>query len=421
MKRRDVLEMCGAWLSSEILLSLFPLNAIPSAKAGASRGEGISGKSIVQREEPDVPGEVIFHIPKRRGRYVGSPGIVILPDGSYLAKCDLFGPLSNEYIKPFSLVFSSRDMGRSWELISKVKGLFWASIFYLQEKVYMIGTSRCMGYTVIMASRDNGRTWSVPEDDRSGLLIKDWSHTAPVPVVVHNGRIWRAMERTNGPFPWNRQFSAFMMSAPVDANLLRADTWTFSNRVPFKREWLKGKSLGLCDWPDMWLEGNAVVTPGGEMVDILRIDKCGMEELAAVVRISADGKSAEFDPEKDLISFPGGAKKFTIRFDPASGRYWSLVNLVLDEYKDAKTPYKIRNTQALVSSTDLRNWSVMKIILHHPDVKKHGFQYLDWLFEDDDIIAVSRTAYEDGMGGASDFHDANFLTFHRIHGFRKTR
>jgi hypothetical protein len=59
------------------------------------------------------------------------------------------------------------------------------------------------------------------------------------------------------------------------------------------------------------------------------------------------------------------------------------------------------------------------IVLYHPDVKQHGFQYVDWLFEDQDIIAVCRTAHDDGVGGAHNNHDANYLTFHRFSGFRR--
>jgi len=168
----------------------------------------------------------------------------------------------------------------------------------------------------------------------------------------------------------------------------------------------------------MWLEGNIVRTPEGNLVDIMRVDQCGETELAAVVRVSDDGKHASFDPENGFIEFPGGAKKFTIRFDPVSGRYWSLTNMVPEKYEGVRPPYKLRNTQGLISSEDLLYWKVHKVLLHHPDVETHAFQYVDWLFEGDDIIAVSRTAYDDGMGGAEDFHDANFLTFHRINDFR---
>jgi hypothetical protein len=59
------------------------------------------------------------------------------------------------------------------------------------------------------------------------------------------------------------------------------------------------------------------------------------------------------------------------------------------------------------------------ILLHHPDPLHHAFQYLDWQFDGPDLIAVSRTAYDDGQGGAHTFHDANFLTFHRFKNFRK--
>jgi hypothetical protein len=79
----------------------------------------------------------------------------------------------------------------------------------------------------------------------------------------------------------------------------------------------------------------------------------------------------------------------------------------------------VRNTLVLKGSSDLKNWSICKVLLQHPDVKKHGFQYVDWQFDGKDIIFLSRTAFDDGVGGAGNFHNANFLTFHRIKNFRK--
>jgi len=46
-----------------------------------------------------------------------------------------------------------------------------------------------------------------------------------------------------------------------------------------------------------------------------------------------------------------------------------------------------------------------------------GFQYVDWCIEGDDIIAVSRTAFDDGLGGAHDCHDAT-SSLPRVKGFR---
>jgi hypothetical protein len=167
-----------------------------------------------------------------------------------------------------------------------------------------------------------------------------------------------------------------------------------------------------------WLEGNVVVTPSGELVDILRVQTRSPNEKAAIVRLSPDGRKASFDPATGFVDFPGGAKKFAIRHDPGSGRYWSLATIVAERHR-AENPGAIRNTLALTCSTNLLNWEVRCVLLYHPEVKAHGFQYVDWLFDGPDIIAVCRTAYDDGQGGAHNNHDANYLTFHRFANFAR--
>ena len=57
------------------------------------------------------------------------------------------------------------------------------------------------------------------------------------------------------------------------------------------------------------------------------------------------------------------------------------------------------------------------ILLYHPDVAKHGFQYVDWLFDGDDIIAACRTAYDDGPAARTTTTTPTSSTFHRIAGF----
>ena len=125
----------------------------------------------------------------------------------------------------------------------------------------------------------------------------------------------------------------------------------------------------------------------------------------------ADGKTAAFD--NDFVDMPGAATKFTIRYDPKSRLYWSLVNHVPQPYPGIKAA-ATRNTVALISSPDLHQWTINKVLLQHPDPEKHGFQYLDWQFDGNDLIAVARTAWDN----AHNYHDANYLTFHRIPNFR---
>ena len=41
------------------------------------------------------------------------------------------------------------------------------------------------------------------------------------------------------------------------------------------------------------------------------------------------------------------------------------------------------------------------IVLQHPDRARHAFQYVDWQFDGADLIVASRTAFDDGLGGAT--------------------
>ncbi|MBN2315799.1 MAG: SUMF1/EgtB/PvdO family nonheme iron enzyme [Sedimentisphaerales bacterium] len=360
--------------------------------------QGAEVKPSRNRVNWPVPGVIIDYSPAKTKRYIGSPSIAALPNGHYVASHDFFGPGTK---MNRTAIFRSEDAGKTWRKLTELDGQFWSSLFVHKRALYIIGTSRQYGQTVIRRSTDEGQTWTTPNDERSGLLMSEGEyHCAPVPVVVHNGRIWRAMEDRNPPEGWGENFRSFAMSADVNADLLKADSWTVSNRLRFNQAW-SGRA---------WLEGNIVVTPQNTLVNILRVEN-KEKEIAAIVHVSKDGKSVSFDPEKDFIHFYGGTNKFTIRFDPVTNRYWSLVN-------KEKEPQAYRNNLVLVSSSDIKTWKVESVILRHPDSVKHGFQYIDWLFEGDDIIAVSRTAFDDGRGGAHRAHDANYLTFHRIENFR---
>jgi hypothetical protein len=356
------------------------------------------------------PGVVIDHCPQTTRQYIGSPSIAILPDGRYVASHDFFGPDSGQRTGALTRVFESRDRGKSWRLVAEVQPAFWSTLFVHGGALYMMGTAHEYGNTLIRRSTDGGATWTTPSDEKSGLLLRGQYHCAPQPVLVHQGRLWRAMEDAEAGGGWGERFRAFMMSAPLDADLLNAASWTSSNHLSRDPTWLDGKFRA-------WLEGNAVALPDGNVADILRVD-VPQGGIAAVVRISPDGRTATFDPAAGFIEFPGGAKKFTIRFDPQSRLYWALSNYVPDQFKGPRAA-GIRNTLALISSPDAVHWKVRSIILQHPDVEKHGFQYPDWQFDGKDIVAAVRTAFDDESGGAHNAHDANFLTFHRIRNFRK--
>lgn len=355
-----------------------------------------------------VPGVVIDHVPKSSGVYFGSPSIAVWTNGDYVVTHDYFGPNST---KSKTAVFISKDLGQTWTKSGELAGQFWSTLFEHRGALYLMGTSREYGAAIIRRSLDGGHNWTEPKDANSGLLLADAKHhCAPVPVVVHEGRVWRAMEDARGPGGWGTSFRAFMMSAPEDADLLNATNWTCSNALGSDTNWLDGKFGG-------WLEGNAVITPEGRVVDLLRCEVHTPRERAAMIHVSDDGKTASFDPATDFVDFPGGAKKFTVRFDAQSKLYWSLANVVAEKDR-SNLPGAVRNTLALICSPDLRRWSVCRELLHHENPASFGFQYADWQFAGDDLIAAVRTAFEDATGGAHNYHDANYLTFHRVNNFR---
>lgn len=361
------------------------------------------------------PGTVVDYSPASSGLYIGSPSLVILSNGTYLASHDFFGPKSAEFQAPKSVVFESADRGVSWRKAATLDALFWSGLFAHRDAVYLLGTDKHHGHVVIRKSTDKGHTWTTATDSTHGLLTaREEYHTAPTPVVEHGGRLWRAFEDASGGTKWGARYLPIMLSAPAGADLLNATNWTFSAPQMRDQSWLGGRF-------DAWLEGNAVITPEGGIANVLRVEVGTLPEKAAILTVSADGRTQRFDPAKDIVDFPGGAKKFTIRFDPQTRSYWTLSSFVGKEFKSLGKPNPIRNTLGLMKSTNLRDWEIRATLLQHPDAKTHGFQYADWQFDGDDMVAVVRVAFDDDAGGAHNFHDANYLTFHRIKQFRQAR
>lgn len=346
----------------------------------------------------NVPGIVINHSPASSGRYVGSPSIVILADGTYVTSHDYFGPKANHEKSPSSVVFSSTDRGKTWRKIADITPLFWGTLFVHQKMLYVIGTRHEYGDVLIRRSEDGGRTWTEPDGPSTGILRTGIYHCAPGSMVIHRGRIWRSFELAEGERP---NWPALVSSAPIDSDLLNADNWQFGR--PFRHPWSHSQ----------WIEGNLVVTPQGELVNILRTNGQG-DDRAAITYVSDDGLSLSHDRQRDIIDFPGGGSKFTIRFDAQTSRYWSIGSQQTE-------PEAYRNNLVLTSSDNLRHWQVASPLLYHPDSEKHAWQYVDWQFDGDDIVFASRTAYDDGLGGAYRSHDSNYLTFHRISDFRNRK
>ncbi len=177
---------------------------------------GVGCKDEVDHSK--VPGIIIDYSPASSGRYIGSPSIAILPNGEYVASHDFFGP---ELQNNNSRIHRSADRGKTWEILTELPSQFWSSLFVHRGKLYIIGTSKQRGDVIIRRSDNGGRSWT-GTSEKSGILLSDSKyHCAPVPVLVHNGRIWRAFEDYSGK--WGISFKPLVMSAALNSDLLNAD------------------------------------------------------------------------------------------------------------------------------------------------------------------------------------------------------
>lgn len=341
------------------------------------------------------PGVVISHSPIWTLRFIGSPSLAVLPNGHYAASHDFFGPWSNEKKEGITKVFLSKDRGQTWQEQSMVKGAFWSALFAHRDALYLIGPEKQGGDILVRRSLDEGKTWTVPADEMTGRIFRGKYGAAPTPPVIHDGRLWKTLGRR-------------LLSAPVDADLLQAASWTM---LTAKRE----GNAEIGGQPYFWGEGGAIVAPDGRVRTIAKVSYYTPgEDHAALIDYGTHGEGQKLQ----LVEMPGARLKFTARFDPVSQLYWALTSYLPPEDFGPRTNLR-RNTIGLVSSTDLQTWTLRSVLLHHADIARHGFQYIDWDIEGDDIIAISRTAWPDYRGGPPRQHDANYLTFHRFPEFRE--
>ena len=363
--------------------------------------------------------------------YLGSPSIVRLPSGDLLATHDYFGPgcpRNHEGEEHLTSVYRSGDDGRSWWNVTHIANAFWSTLLVMEETVYLFGTTQQYGSIAIRRSEDGGLTWTHPADSHSGLLFAAGPrraapnyHTAPVPVLVRDGRIYRAFE-DNPSAAWPSGFQACVLSADAGVDLLDAANWRMSNRMAFRIEWLPEQWGRFAEGG--WLEGNVVEDREGQLWDVLRLnarqsrdEPWSLWNKAALVRLEEAGTRLSFDPTEGFINLPGGHSKFSIRYDGQSGRYITLSNGV----QDPRQP-TLRSVLSLYASVDLRSWTHRRVLLADDSgfpaelsAQRTGFQYVDWQFDGGDIVYLVRTAY----GGARNYHDANRITFHRLRSFRR--
>jgi len=368
--------------------------------------------------------------------YLGSPSIVRLATGRLVASHDFFGVGYNGQPRNVS-VYVSDDNGETWTFTSYIKNSYWTTLAVYKNMIYAIGTSKDSSATVIIhRSSDNGATWSYNGNDEGVVLFNGSYATGPTPIVIANGVMYRGMEAWPAPSRWPDDFQAAIISCKLpssndDDSIMNPLNWRLTPPLVFNRDWIP-KTFPNISQPG-YLEGNVVVAtqPGSSelrILNILRFNSSPLNGLAVVLELNQSTNTLSF---VSIIKFPGGTTKFSIRYDPVSKTYLSLVNPI------QRNKLSLSYTKDLIG---LDNWTIAIDGLLYDDTgftvidsdRYTGFQYVDWQFDQltttsnqssciewncdggPHLIYLIRTAYR----GANTFHNSNRITYKTLENFR---
>lgn len=375
------------------------------------RSGGICGRERLFRTGA-VPDTVVNYLHPEdevyafSGRSLCSPSIAKTDSGRLLCSMDVY---SSRAPQNLSLLFASDDGGESWRWLCDLFPCFWGKLFCRGGAAYMLSTTTEYGFLQIARSDDGGESWSAPVNlfPGAGQYTDKGMHRAPMPVISHAGRLWTDVDY--GCWSGGGHSNA-LLSADENADLMKPESWTLSGFWRGNAE-LPG---GIPEGARGCIEGNAVVSPSGELCDFLRYASGNYPpDYGRAVILSGDASDPEKAPVLDrVIPFNGASGKFPLLRDPETGFYIAISNLTVD----GETPGQ-RNLLAFRVSEDMYRWRTAEMIYDRrgDDPKKTGFQYVDMIIDGEDVLFVCRTA----INMARNFHDANYTLFGRIGNFRR--
>lgn len=102
-------------------------------------------------------------------------------------------------------ILSSHDDGAGWSLAAAVPGMYWANLFLHDGAAHLLGTGGAGGGGIVIArSDDNGTTWRTAElFPWPGGVVGSYA-TGATPLLVAQGRLWRAFELWRTPHRYDQ-------------------------------------------------------------------------------------------------------------------------------------------------------------------------------------------------------------------------
>ncbi|MFO7611302.1 MAG: sialidase family protein [Clostridia bacterium] len=390
-----------------------------------------------------------------------SPGICMGEDGRIVSTCEVSGNVKVLERNPGTCdrygvlsqgrIYISDDKGKTFNKVHEFPFMH-ARPFRCGRRLYVLG--HCADLMII-ASDDNGMTWSAPSRLTDG---EDW-HQAPTNVHFEDGRVYIVMEKRKpmGITGWMvNNIAPVVMRGSVDCDLLNKDNWTFASELYF-HEAVQKERLEYSGIPFFWTTpstyveiapGRACAEIGWLETNIVRLhderhyfhDKgtlhlfmrahTGLTGYAAMAKVveKDDGTMETMLEEVPsgrkivYVPMPGGQMKFHILFDTVTELYWLLSTQATDSMTRAELlpddrynlPDNERRRLVLHFSKNCFDWCFAGIVAEGRD-EKMSRNYAAMEIDGDDLYIVSRSGDEN----AKSAHDGNFISFHKIKQFRK--
>jgi len=364
-----------------------------------------------------TPGKVINYLHPEDTAYsfsgtsLDSPSLVKLPSGRLVASMGVHKKNAT-HGENLTILNYSDDGGESWHYLCELFPLEWGGLFFDGGKLYCLGVSRPYGDLLIGSSDDGGVNWTLPAVLIRGTALSATGglHRTPMPILCHNGRL--IMDVQCGTWMIGYFLNA-VLSAKSGSDLLDINNWAITEWWDHREhpEIIPVSNGGMTGSANEFknaiggIEGNPLVTKDGKVIVLHRFG----DRKPLVLDYDPEDPWGELKNGR-IIDLPIKDSKSPIRYDEVTDRYYMLCNYAPEGENVGRT------VCALMWTEDLKNWVLDRIVMNYRDrdPQMFGIQYFDYIFDGDDIIFLSRTA----CCGASNFHDSNHQTFHRIENFR---
>ena len=413
---------------------------------------------------------LVYKSPFSKRAFAGCPGITLLKNGRLVCTLNVMGSgeFNEEHVVTkasahgfqnnkgkfvVGKVFASDDKGKTWQHKANFP-FFHARPFIADNGVlYIIG--HC-GDLKIIRSDDNGETWSKVSSLTQG---QSW-HQTSANVCYKGDNIYLVMEREmyDDIKGWTVSVMApVTLRADIRDDLLKTESWSFAQEVVFRdiidknkldyfgvpfyktpdkspaylngnlkravspMGWLETNIVQIYDENHYWYDENAFYlfmrahTGGTGYCAVAKVTESKDGSMTTSLAKMPSGVKAAFLP------IPGGHMRFHILYDTRSKLYWLLSSQATDSMTKANKlpsdrynlPNNQRNRLQLHFSKNCIDWCFAAMVaIGETNIESR--HYASMAIDGDDLYCVSRS----GDKEASNAHNVNMITFHKIEDFR---